>query len=455
MCAAVLAVACAREPAGPRKTQLARLPVGTDEVAIADDGATYAYVEKDADRARIVRNGVRGPDFPEFGPVTFSPITRKLFYWAGSSTAGPGYLVADGTRIGDFGKDGTIVFSADGTRWATVAGMRENGTTPGPVVVLADGVALGRHPDASVPAISPDGRHIAYLVSAGGRTKLVVDGAERATYPPASKECAPRRKREPRGASYWPQFQVNYLSDGTLAVMTEDADGWGVYRDGTRIASYPASMIQLRPYLYSSCSTARAIAAWSFTAAGNAIAWWERLEGADDRWRLVVDGKPVDDVVCSSAWLMQPPELSRDGRHVVYACTVEKPIARVFVVADGRRYGPYREVWAYSWSDDGAHVGYGATGDEESDRPWRYYVDGEPRSEPFVAVWRPRVEAGTGRIAWIARLAEGERGVIGVERRRIASFDAVLWGPTFLRPGTVTWVIRRGRWLTRIDAPTG
>jgi hypothetical protein len=248
---------------------------------------------------------------------------------------------------------------------------------------------------------------------------------------------------------------VTYLSDGRLVVMTEEGDGWGVYRDGTRIASYPASLILAKPYLFSSCPTATAIAAWSFTAAGNALAWWERLEGTEERWRVVVDGKPVDDVVCSKAWPIQPPELSPDGRHVAYGCAVEEPLARVFVVADGRRYGPYRDLWAYVWSDDGAHVAYGATGEEESARPWRYYVDGEVRSGPFAAVWRPRLDAGTGRLAWDGQIEEGGRGVIGIDRRRIASFDTVLWGPTFLRPGTATWVIRRGRRLTRIDAPTG
>jgi len=453
VCAALVAAACARPARPPRKTHLARLPAGTEEVAIADDAATYAYVEKDGDDAHVVRNGIRGPDYPGIAGVTFSPVTRKLFYWAGSS-AGPGYLVADGVRIGDFGKDGTIVFSADGAHWATLAGMRENGAAPGPVVMVADGVTLESHPDASVPALSPDGRHLAYLVSAGGQTRLVVDGAERATYPPATRECSARKKRDPRGASYWPQFQVRYLADGRLGVMTEDADGWGVYRDGTRIASYPASMLLARPYLFTGCETVPTIAAWTFTGGGDVLAWWERLEGTAERWRVVVDGKPVDDVVCSTAWPKQPPEVSADGRHVLYACTVSEPEARVDVVADGRRYGPYLDVAAYGWSEDGTHVAYAAAADE-SDRPWAYYVDGTRRIGGFSAAWRPRLEPGTGRLAWEGMVEDGGRGVLGVDGRRLASFDAVVWGPAFRTPGTVTWVVRRGRRLTRIDASTG
>ena len=38
---------------------------------------------------------------------------------------------------------------------------------------------------------------------------------------------------------------------------------------------------------------------------------------------------------------------------------------------------------------------------------------------------------------------------------RIASFDDVLFGPTLLHRGIVTWVIRRGRRLIRLDVPTG
>jgi hypothetical protein len=198
------------------------------------------------------------------------------------------------------------------------------------------------------------------------------------------------------------------------------------------------------------------VSAGSFTAAAKApvAAWWERLAGAEERWRVVIDGKPVDDVVCSQAWQRQPPELSPDGRHVAYVCPVREPVERVFVVADGRRYGPYWDAWAYVWSDDGAHLAYGAA-EESPGSAWRYYVDGEARSAAVSSVWRPRLEPGTGRLAWEMKQHDRARGTIGFGRRAIASFDEVIAGPSFLRRGVVTWVIRRGRWLTRVDVPTG
>jgi hypothetical protein len=123
------------------------------------------------------------------------------------------------------------------------------------------------------------------------------------------------------------------------------------------------------------------------------------------------------------------------------------------LIADGRRYGPYWDMWAYSWADDGSHVAYGAA-DEPTSRSWRYYVDGEPRTaEKVTYVWRPLLEPKTGRLVWQSRGADGERAKLGIDRRSIASFDDVVWGPRFVRSGTVTWVIRRGRRLVRLDVP--
>jgi hypothetical protein len=209
------------------------------------------------------------------------------------------------------------------------------------------------------------------------------------------------------------------------------------------------------PDLPAGCPNAPAVASWTLTTAENApvAAWWERLEGAEERWRVVVDGKPIDDVVCAKPWAIQPPELTADGHHVAYACAVTQPEERVFVVADGRRYEKHHDLWAYAWSDDGAHVAYGAY-DEGAEGPWRYFVDGVAQGEGLSRVWRPRFEPGTDRLAWQRKRGEDDRGEVGIGNVTLASFDDVLWGPGFLRPGTVTWVIRRGRRLVRLDVPT-
>ena len=305
-------------------------------------------------------------------------------------------------------------------------------------------------------AFSPDGHHLAYLVAADGGAKLLVDGTERASWEAPRADCAARAKGRPMGPNFWPQFQVRYLADGSLLVMTQDPDGWGIYRNAVRLASYGASVVQSHPYPPTSCATVPTVAAWSLGAAAKApvVAWWERLPGSEDSWRVLVDGKPAGEMLCRNAWLKQPPELTADGRRVAYACAVREPEERVFLLAGNARYGPYHDLYAYVWSEDGAHVAYAAS-DGSPERPWRYYVDGEARSAAFSAVWRPRFEPGTTRLAWESLPEPGGRGILGSGRRRMASFDEVVWGPEFLGRGTVTWVIRRGRRLTRIDVPTG
>jgi WD40-like Beta Propeller Repeat len=457
----VAAIACSRGRSVPRKTPLTRFRGAPPRVAVSDDGVSWAYIEIVGAEQRVVHDGITDELHPGCGSIVFSPVTRKLFYWAGSSTAGQ--LVAEGTKVGHFAKEGTIVFTRDGRRWATAAGgadeIEGGAIRPGQAVVVADGKEIGRHPDASVPTFSPDGRHLAYLAAAEGGTKLIVDGADRTAYrrPPAPCAAAmdPGSRRPP---NFWPQFQTAYLSDGTLLVMTQDEDGWGIYREGSRIASYGMSLLQKTLDPRPDCPGLAGVAAWSLVTAEQApvAAWWERLPGEKDAWRVVVNAKPADDVVCARPWLTQPPEFSPDGRHVAYACEVAEPEDRVFMVADGRRYGPYRAMWAYVWSDDGSHVAYGASVDESGERPWRYYVDGEPRTDGFADVWRPRLEPQTGRLVWEGKLDESDpRGVLGIEGRRLASFDEVLSGPTLSTRGLVTWVIRRGQRLVRLNLPTG
>jgi hypothetical protein len=458
---AIVAVSCARACShGPRKVELARLPAAVEQIAIADDGTAFAYVEKLDGSGRLVYGDAARQPFPVHRMVTFSPVTRKLFYWAGNPP-GEGFLFADGAKLGgEFGRESTVGFTPDGAHWATAGVARERPDgSPGPTIELADGRELGRYPDASLPSLSTDGRHVAYLAMGGdGAVKLIVDGAERAAYAVPQGECAERAKRRPKGINpdIWPQFQVRYAADGSLFVMTQDADGWGVYRDGVRLAAYGASVVPPRPNPPANCNAVPVIASWSFTVAEKApvAAWWERLPGDEDRWRVVANGKPVDEIVCTSAWLRQPPEITADGRHVAYACAEREPEERVFLQADRRRLGPQLDVYAYAWDEDGSHIAYGAN-DGSPERPWRFYVDGQPETDAFAAVWRPRFVPGSVHLAWESLPNPGGRGILGIGRRRLGSFDEVVWGPTFMRRGTVSWVIRRGRRLIRIDVPTG
>lgn len=458
---ASLVFACGREPRPVQKTRLARLPADVGLIAVADDATSYAYGDRKEWPDAMVHNGVKGPSFKVVTSPVFSPGARKLFYWAAPESIERGGLVVDGKVLGDdVGRPSTLVFNQDGTHWATTAALRDGprGTEqPGKAVILADGRELGTYPDASLPALSADGRHLSYIVGSPDGSKLIVDGTEQMSFAVPAAKCAARAFRRKRQLNpyFWPQFQVRYLSDQRLVAMIQDGDGWGIYRDGVRLASYESSLDPRRPLPLDGCETASAIAPWSLSTADKApvTAWWERPAGSEDVWRVVVDGKPADGFTCSKAWGAQPPEFSSDGSHLAYACSQQDPEQRVFLIADGRRYGPYVDMWAYGWAEDGSHVAYGAAeGPEEP--AWRYYVDGEPRGDPVTNVWRPLLEPGTGKLVWQHRVREEDRGALGIDRRLITSFDDLVWGPQFLRPGIVTWVIRRGRWLTRLDVST-
>jgi hypothetical protein len=180
--------------------------------------------------------------------------------------------------------------------------------------------------------------------------------------------------------------------------------------------------------------------------------WWERLAAPTEQWRVVRDGAPVDGLVCGRFWRDQPPALSPDGRHVAYPCFTKDVFGRNegYVVLDGRRFGPYRNVWGIRLSDDGEHVAYGAA-DDHPTRPWSFHVDARRLRLRFDEVWRPRLSPDGDRLAWAAR--RGDRPFVGLDDGIVAAFDDVLWGPRFSQ-GAVSWVIRRGRKVTRLDATT-
>ncbi len=369
------------------------------------------------------------------------------------STRGKRYtLYADGVDVPmPYTKPGMMDFSDVGGHWCTTGlepGPAED--QPGPFRLFANGSEAGRHHDASFPAVSREG-HVAYLADDDGRLVLLVDGAERQTFSAPTAPCAVK-SAQAAGSPQLPRHHiVRYLADGSLLIVARDADGWGVYHDETRWASYPVSNIDPPD---DDCKNTAVLAHGSIRRAEGApvVAWLERLPGEAERWRVVRNGKPIDDFVCTAPWLRQPPELDAAGRHIAYACTAKnaQDQDQVFVVRDGVRYGPYPEVWGMALSENGAHVTYGAA-DGEQPRPWAIYVDGEKRTGRYASTWRPRVSDDGATVVWEAQDDVNGRGRLGINHRAIGSFDSILWGPEFERGDRVAWIIRRGRKLTRVS----
>ncbi len=233
------------------KTRLARLPHAERQpntLVLSDDGDAYACgVVKDGGGVYVVGSAGVGPVHDEIGRPAFAPRTHRLFYWGIDRVEdGKRYVLhaADATIPTPFRQPGVLAFSDAGGHWAAIGiDSGPNAREPGKLYVLADGKQLGPHSDASVPAISRDG-HVAYLVKENARVALVVDGVERRGFAEPRSGCAAEaadRAHRAAGLELPLHHTVRYLADGSMLIVTRDADGWGIYRDETRLASYPLS----------------------------------------------------------------------------------------------------------------------------------------------------------------------------------------------------------------------
>ena len=454
-----LVVGCTRTDPPILKAPVVTLPARhvPRSLRFSDDGTAWAFIEDVDGGQRVVSSAGTSPRHSACMRLAFAPKTNRLFFWARDDQGEDKVftLIANGTAIPTtFLAAGEVAFSDDGTRWGAI------GAEPGPaigqmgdIVVLMDGAELTRQRDMGLPVFSPDGAHVAFLARIENSVSLFVDGVERQGFGVPTAPCAAAALQSAPQPDVSLRHVLRYFADGSLLVMTRDPDGWGVYHDGLRIASYPVSNIDR---FQTDCATAAVLAPFSFRKAARAPAgfWWERVAGDAELWRMVRNGQPVDDVLCVEPWRRHPPEPSADGKHVVYACRTRNPddTTSVFLIKDGARLGPYTDVWGIAPNENGAHVGYGAAGTEEQ-RPWSMYVDGQARASGFSGTWRPRVSDDGAVLAWEARRSDDVRGLLGINGRVIGSFDDVLWGPEFSAGDRVVWIVRRGSKITRLSVP--
>lgn len=459
---AAVAAGCAPESGRPRKTHLAVLPAAARPggIAFSEAGDAWAFVVATDEGDRVV--GPRGTGAPHdrCGRPQLAPGESRVLYWARDDDDAGGdasvfRLVTEDGIGAEFVGPAELVLSPRGSRWAALG--RQSRAPGAPLVLIVDGAEHAARVDLSFPVFSADDRYVAYLAARDdGRVALVVDGIERHLYEAPAAPCARAAWQAASRPDLVAHHPLRFLSDGSLVVVTRDAEGWGVYRDEERLASYPLSETDRAS---DACRPGAWIVPSSLaTAAGAPYAfWWERLAGTAPHWRVVRNGTPPDDVICHDAWRAQPPEVAPDGRRYAYACAVRMPssdaeeLRRVFVVTAGARYGPYADVWGIALAPDGSRVAYGAH-DGSRDRPWSIHVDGAPRVAGYAAVWRPRLDATGTHLAWQAQPDPEGPGVLGLDARRITRFDEILWGPEFT-PDHVAWIIRRGRKLTRIQVP--
>ncbi|GIW45237.1 MAG: hypothetical protein KatS3mg077_2519 [Candidatus Binatia bacterium] len=447
--------------------ELLRLPptARRTSLAIGSDGLHFAYAEPTTAGQRVVFEGGADPEFEEVGNPVLLRETHTRLYWAFERRLGQQRLaIVENGRAFDTpcAQPGAFWLSRNGKRWATVCALATEGAEPQNgkrAAVLSNGEVIGSYGDVSVPTLSADGAHVAFVAERDdGQHVLVIDGQERRLLeaPPKEKASpAMRLSSRPPGLR---QFRVTYLTDGSLMALIYDADGWAVYRNDQRIASF-AHVWSLEGEFavgFDQFRTAPTILAGSLTSADEApaFAWWEKVPGQETQWRVVRNGEALP-VVCEHYWEQGPPLLSDDGAHVAFPCWRALPVSRdtlLDVVAHGQRWGPYYAVWGLAFSPDGRHVAYAAAEDVERAK-WRYFIGGRPFPLAYSEAWRPRFSPDGRHLAWEAMWKN--RMVAVLDGDSVFSYDAVLWGPEFPRPNTVAWVVRRGQRVYRVETEYG
>jgi hypothetical protein len=457
----------APEPLALTKRTLARLPhkVKVTRLVTSDDGSRQASVQiLPEGGCHVVDNGIASKAYRECGQHVFffSGGKGQLFYDV-VDEANQSWLVVDGVPIAmaEPRGDGLAWSRNGGRRWAATGLAADRGGGDGAdVVVATDGTVLGPWVDASRPTVRDDDGGVAVVVQHPDATLgLVVDGAERRRYPADATPCG---LPPPPAAELPRHVQLRYLSDGRLVQVAPAPDGWAVYRDDEVLAAYPVHV----PVAVSGrgsqepppeCEQPPAVQVGSISVAERApvAAWWERVAGktgGDDlRWRVSRDGESAGPVLCR--WPAEDTiALTPDGRHVGFACAVggAGPTAEVYAVLDGRRFGPYRQVWGVGISPDGSQLTYAAAAGGGA-TPWRVYRDGVPLSRSYWSIWPPRFSPDGRHVAWEALIDSGGRGVAGVDGDAVALFDGILSGPLFPAPNQVAWVALRGRRVVRLD----
>jgi hypothetical protein len=440
-----------------RTLVLLPLPWRRPSIHVADDGEHVTFAVRTSGGYYAMTPRGREETYADLGPPLFAPGSNRVYYWALDQRDGKKHivLVADGTAIPtDFAETGSFVHAPGGTRWAALGwldtGFDAEGKSTGTnAEVIVDGHEAGRAAAMSRPTFSPDGAHVAWLArDERGTTTLVVDGTVTRTF----ETSAPPDPGAPRFDNLgW----VGYLSDGRLLVLAPEGAGWAMFRGDERLASYGQSIIPGSTLFIGGQDTPANVVASSIVTAEHApvAVWWEHMPGPEERWRVVRDGAAVDGMVCSSYWDTQPPVPSADGAHLAYVCPTPQepsiPLGRRYVMLDGRRFGPYIETWTLGLAADGSRVAYGAS-EALPVRHWRVFANGMPVSGVKDLVWRPRLSPDGAHVFWAGGPDPG-RGTIAVDSRLVTRFDDLLYGPEFQTPGVATWVIRRGRKISRLD----
>ncbi len=436
-----------------------------------------AWVDHREDECRVVVGRERGARFARCANPVFSPDGTVVAYFAAEVMDDPPrvQLVVNGDKspvvVGD---EGVVAFAKTGGAWAAVAPARPakpaakpddesaGAAPPKRLVVFGPGGVLGEHSDTTTPSVSPDGKHVAYVaVNAEGRQSLIVDGKVAREFPVPSVEYLPALKQAKHGPNLEPETTARYLSDGSLLVVALADNGWTVFHGDEVWASYAGLRLPPESGFEVSASpllSRPAIYAGSIVTAESApvACWWERLEGEVERWRVVCNGKPVDQQVCDAPAVGIPITVTPDGRSTMYACQITGPVdadgkvdpKNLWVFIGDKKRGPHRFLWLLTLTPDAKHYAFAAADSVED--TWFYDVDGKRYDGPWQHAFPAAFSPDGSSVVWAASPdREGRRVDVVRDGDVVARGDVVMAPPVF-RGNQVEWALKRGKSVRRV-----
>jgi hypothetical protein len=483
--ASLLGFSCERAPAKPEvRAHSERLGAlhkhyRARSLAVSLDLSRVAWIDHRADGCRVVVGRERGPKLAGCGNPRFSPDGTTVAYFAAEKVEKPPriQLMVNGEKSPvEVGDEGVIAFAKTGGAWAAVAPARpekaveetageaaDAGEAPKrSLVVFGPGGVLGEHHDTTTPSVSPDGKHVAYLAAtAEGRQSLIVDGKVAKEFPAPSVEFLPALKEARHGPNLEPEATARYLADGSLLVVALAENGWTVLHDDQVLASYagirlpPDSGFQVTgsPLL----ERAALLGGSLVTAEAAPVAcWWERLEGGTERWRVVCNGKPVDEQICDQPATGIPITVTPDGRATMYACQITGPVGadgqpdpkNLWVIAGDRKRGPHRFVWGLTLTPDARHYAFAAA--DSVDDTWFYDVDGKRYDGPWQHAFPAAFSPDGSSVVWGASPDRDGRRVELVRDGDVVARGDMVMAPPVFRGNEVEWALKRGKSVRRV-----
>jgi Tol biopolymer transport system component len=479
----------AAQPPAVRETPLGNM-AGYDAIkalTLATNCSHLGFVGVKGDKQYLVMDGVESPPYdwiiPDSlsGPMDLSRLGfliqngNEIAAVVDGKTVGSGYYSVGGDRIS---------FSADGRHYAYTA---RRGTAAGDkAFVVRDGVEAKPYPAVEIiPVLSPDGNHVAYMVSLGGGKMCVIrDQAEQKAYDQVLAGTilfSPDSQRLAYTASIGGKFVT--VIDGQESKPYDGMRMTPIFSADSKRTAYIGSVgTQFVPVIdgvegpsYDRFTDGSLV----FSPDSLHIAYAARK---GKQWQLVLDGKPQQpyEAIIGGAIHFSP-----DSAHIAYVAAVgtlrevvvdgkvQKPVDEVLwpgpifspdskrlaylaartgqavVFTDETDGAPYDSIADLEFSPDSKHVAYRALAKSRS----MVVMDG--KESPPVTATTPVVFSPDGG-HWVVAVLEGAATTIQMDGVDVGkSYTSWVNGarPTFTDPGTANFLMVRDKQYLHVEVP--